>query len=280
MSSPPDELVQIQATTDSPLRRSEDGWITAHFSDRRLSSAFQPVIDARTRQVAGHAAYVRCGPGHQRMTLPRDIFALATEDRLLVKLDRLCRTLHAFNYFNVANGLGWLSVNVQPRLLESVKDDHGRAFSEILNLIGITPSRVVIEIPVEVNRDWRLFKRVVGNYRSHGYRIAANHSGAAGWMPQLRDLYPDVLRLEASSLLHHSDSAPLREDVHRFGAVLLVHGIETRQQMAAAFQVGAGLLQGRLLGGPVSRVFEAADPGIFVLQRRLSIRLPHPPATA
>src|SRR5690606_32275257 len=84
----------------------------------------------------------------------------------------------------------------------------------------------------------------------HGYRIAANHSGAGGWMAELRDLYPDILRLDASSLLHHPDPAPLREDVRRFGATLLVHGIETRQQMHAAIQADAGLLQGHLFGNP------------------------------
>ena len=80
---------------------------------------------------------------------------------MLVKLDRLCRTVHALNYFRAASGQANLFVTVQPRLLESVKDDHGEAFAKVLDLIGIPTSRVVIEIPADVNRNWKLLT-VVG----------------------------------------------------------------------------------------------------------------------
>ena len=252
-----DELKRVQATTDYLLQPSEDGWIIGHFSNNRLSSVFQPVVDANTRQVIGHAAYVRCEPDHKNVVSPWDIFALAAEDTLLVKLDRLCRTLHAINYFSIASGPGNLFVSVQPRLLESVKDDHGRAFKEILDLIGIQTSRVVIEIPSGVNRDWRLLKHVISNYRSRGYRIAANHSGTSdNWMAELGSLYPDIVRLDASSLLQHYGSEALLDTVHRFGAALLVRGIETSQQMTAAIRAGTDLLQGRFLGQP-ARTIEA-----------------------
>ncbi len=182
---------------------------------------------------------------------PWDIFALAAEDTLLVSLDRLCRTVHAINYFSSASGQGNLFVSVQPRLLESVKDDHGRAFEKVLNLIEVATSRVVIEIPTEVNRDARLLKHVISNYRSRGYRIAANHSGASdNWTAELGTLYPDIVRLDASALLQYNRALPLLDTVHRFGAALLVRDIETHQQMDASIRAGADLLQGRFFGGP------------------------------
>lgn len=255
-----DELRRVQATTDYLLQRSEDDWIIGHFSNNRLSSVFQPVVDANTRQVIGHAAYIRSGADHANVLSPWGVFALATEDTLLVNLDRLCRTVHAINYFSTASGQGNLFVSVQPRLLESVKDDHGRAFAEVLDLIGVATSRVVIEIPAEVNRNWRLLRHVISNYRSRGYRIAANHSGASdNWMAELGSLYPDIVRQEASTLLQHTGSDPLLETVHRFGAALLVRDIETSQQMAAAIRAGANLLQGRFLGEP-ARMIEASRP--------------------
>lgn len=250
-----DELRRVQATTGYLLQRSEDDWIIGHFSNNRLSSVFQPVVDANTRQVIGHAAYIRSGADHTNVLSPWGVFALATEDTLLVNLDRLCRTVHAINYFSAASGPGNLFVSVQPRLLESVKDDHGRAFAEVLDLIGVATSRVVIEIPAEVNRDWRLLRHVISNYRSRGYRIAANHSGASdNWMTELGSLYPDIVRQEASTLLQHTGSDPLLETVHRFGAALLVRDIETSQQMAAAIRAGADLLQGRFLGQPARTI--------------------------
>jgi len=179
-----------------------------------------------------------------------------------VRFDRLCRAIHALNYFgNASHGNppdGSLFVTVQPRLLESVKDDHGRAFERILNIIGVETSRVVIEIPTEVNRDSRLLKHVISNYRSRGYRIAVNHSGASeDWMAELASLYPlypDIVRLEASILLRRYGTGSLVDAVHHFGASVLVHEIETTQQMTAATQMGADFLQGRALGMPVRAV--------------------------
>ena len=218
---------------------------------------FQPVVAANALHVTGHAAYIQCDPDSKEFASPWEIFSLATEDAMLVKLDRLCRTVHAINYFTAASGPGDLFVNVQPRLLESVKDDHGHAFEKILDLIGVATSRVIIEIPTEVNRDWKLLRHVIGNYRSHGYRIAANHSGTGeNWMADLGSLYPDIVRLEASALLGRFGARTLVDSIHQFGASVLVHEIETAQQMAAAIQAGADFLQGRALGVPV-RAIEA-----------------------
>jgi EAL domain-containing protein (putative c-di-GMP-specific phosphodiesterase class I) len=253
-------LRRVQETTDYPLRRSGDGWVVAHFTKHRLSSGFQPVVAASSLQVIGHAALIRCEPDNKNITSPWDIFSLATEDSVLVKLDRLCRTVHALNYFHAASGQANLFVTVQPRLLESVKDDHGEAFAKVLDLIGIPTSRVVIEIPADVNRNWKLLARVVGNYRSRGYRVAANHSGPNDhWMGQLESLYPDIVRLEASALVSSYGTRRPVDSIHRFGAAVLVHEIETAQHKAAAMQEGADLLQGRALGVPV-RAVEAPEP--------------------
>lgn len=254
------EFEQVQAVTDHLLQRAEDGWVVGYFLNNQLSSVFQQVFDASESHVAGHSAYIRSRPDRDAVLSPWGVFALASEDALLVSVDRLCRTLHAINYFKVASGQGSLFVSVQPRLLESVKDDHGLAFENILNLIGIGTSRVVIEIPSEVNRDLRLLRRVIGNYRSRGYRIAVNHSSANdGDMAELGSLYPDVVRLNASTLLQHDGTDTLLHTAHRLGAAILVRDIETRQQAIAAVRSGADLLQGRFLGKP-ARTVEVDEP--------------------
>ncbi|WON74871.1 EAL domain-containing protein [Nitrosospira sp. Is2] len=264
-----DDLVRVQATTDYRLQRLEDEWVVAHFADSRLSSVFQPVVSSAL-QVIGHAAFIRCEPDNKNIVSPWDIFSLATEDSALVRLDRLCRTVHALNYFGAASGPGNLFVSVQPRLLESVKDDHGNAFAKVLDLIGIPASRVVIEIPGEVNRNWKLLAHVIGNYRSRGYRIAANHSGTGNnWMAELGSLYPDIVRLEAWTLAGCYGTKALLDSIHHFGASVLVHEIETVQHKDTALQEGADLLQGRALGMPV-RGIEAAIPGLRRTQYRES----------
>jgi len=268
-----DALARIQAATDYPLQRAEDGWVVGHFFNCQLSSVYQPVFDVAERQVVGHGAFVRSEPissdgGRAEALSPWGIFALAADDPLLVRLDRLCRTLHSLNYFSRAQGHQDLHVSVQPRLLESVKDGHGRAFEKVLDLIGVETSRVVIEIPLEVNQDRRLLKHVIVNYRSRGYRIACNHSGATEeWMAELGSLYPDVVRLEVKAL-KRSGSKSLVEAIHRFGASLLVKEVETPEDVSAAIRAGADLLQGRYLGEPAR--------AIETVSKRAAADLQHP----
>ncbi|MDQ2655804.1 MAG: EAL domain-containing protein [Bacteroidota bacterium] len=260
-----DGLARIQAATDYPVQRSEDGWIIGHFFNCWLSSVFQPVFGLSEHEVVGHAAYIRSTSEGKSVLSPWKVFALTEGDALLVRFDRLCRAIHALNYFSNTSR-GDLYVTVQPRLLESVKDDHGRAFGRILDIIGVETSRVVIEIPIEVNRDSKLLRHVISNYRSHGYRIAVNHSiTTEDWIAELASLYPlfpHTVRLEASALQRRYGTDSLVEAVHHFGASVLVHDIETPQQKAAAIQAGADLLQGRALGAP-GRAIETAVPAVM-----------------
>lgn len=258
-----DALARIQAATDYPLYRAADGWVLGRFFHCRLSSLFQPLLDGRARRIVGHCAYVSSQPiaadGDARDSLsPWGIFALAADDPVLVRLDRLCRTLHALNYFTRAPEHLDLHLAVQPRLLESVKNGHGRAFERVLDLIGVETSRVVIELPAEVNSDRRLFRHVTANYRSRGYRIACSHGGHPDdWMADLGSLYPDVVRLDVQ-VLRRPGGRALADAVHRFGARLLVTGIEAAEDTRTAARAGADLLQGRHLGEPVPAIESAA----------------------
>jgi EAL domain-containing protein (putative c-di-GMP-specific phosphodiesterase class I) len=257
-------LARVQAATDYPVQRSEDGWIVGHFFNCWLSSVFQPVLEVSGHAVVGHAAYTRSTLNGGGSLTPWQAFGLTEGDKLLVRFDRLCRTIHALNFFSDVSRRGDLYVTVQPRLLESVKDDHGRAFERILNIIGVATARVVIEIPIEVNRDWRLLKHVISNYRSRGYRIAVNHSGANGdWVGELASLYPlfpEIIRLDASLLYRHQVPGSLVDTIHHFGSTLLVYDIETPQQMGAAIDAGADFLQGRHIGAPIRAVETVAAP--------------------
>lgn len=73
-------------------------------------------------------------------------------------------------------------------------------------------------------------------------------------LASLYPLYPDIVRLEAPLLLRHYGAGSLVDAVHHFGASVLVHEIETTQQMTAAIQAGADFTQGRILGMPVRAV--------------------------
>ncbi len=251
-----DEFKLIQSATDYSLKRADNGWISGHFYHCELTSVFQPIFSIDQGKTMGHAAYIRSQSNHDVALWPWQVFSLASKDDQLIDLDRLCRAIHALNYyFNNISKSDNLFVEVHPRLLESVKDDHGRAFENFLDLIGVKTSRIVIEIPAIVNRNWKLLQHVITNYRSRGYQIAANYSGdRSDWMAELGSLYPNIVRIEASDLVRHEAITLLVETLHSFGAKLLVRDIETPAQFAVAVQANADYLQGNLLGEPAHAI--------------------------
>lgn len=251
-----DEFELIQSATDYSLKRADNGWISGHFYHCELTSVFQPIFSIDQGKTIGHAAYIRSKSNNDIALWPWQVFSLASKDDQLVDLDRLCRAIHALNYyFNNISKSDNLFVEVHPRLLESVKDDHGRAFENFLDLIGVKTSRVVIEIPAIVNRNWKLLQHVITNYRSRGYQIAANYSGdRSDWMAELWSLYPNIVRIEAGDLIRHEAITPLVKTIHSFEAKLLVRDIETPVQLAAAIRADADYLQGNLLGEPAHAI--------------------------
>lgn len=251
-----DEFELIQSATDYSLRRAENGWISGFFYHCEITSVFQPIFSIIQNRTIGHAAYIRSKANDDVALWPWQVFSLASKDDQLIELDRLCRAIHALNYyFNHVSKIDHLFVDVHPRLLESVKDDHGRAFENFLDLIGVKTSRVVIGIPAIVNRNWKLLQHVITNYRSRGYQIAANYSGTqSDWMVELGSLYPDIVRIEASDLIQHDAITTLTDTVHSFGAKLLVRDIESTHQLGFILQTDTDYVQGNLLSEPIREI--------------------------
>ncbi|MCW5597986.1 MAG: EAL domain-containing protein [Nitrosomonas sp.] len=267
-----DELVRrlehILDAIDYPLQLIEKGWVMGSYYNCQLSSVFQPIFDTVEKKTIGHAAYTRSESIGQIASSPWHTYTLASDDKQLAKLDRLCRTIHALNYYGtIPDQKGKLFVNVQPQLLESVKDDHGQAFAHVLGLIKISPTRLVIEIPKETNRDRRLLRKVIQNYHSSGYQIATNFDSASSdWVleliMELGGSYPDIMRIQIRELLQRSAIAPLIETIHRFGAIVLAYDIETADQATQAIDRGVDYLQGGFFGKPV-RAIDTISPQQF-----------------
>ncbi|MBX3628735.1 MAG: EAL domain-containing protein [Nitrosomonas sp.] len=262
-----DEFELIRSATDFSLERAEDGWISGHYFRCKLTSAFQPVFSITRNTTIGHAAYIRSQINDEIALWPWQVFSQASTDAQLVELDRLCRAVHALNYFKTVSDSEQLFLVVHPRLLGSVKTDHGRTFENFLDLIGVRTSRVTIEIPPIVNRDPVLLYQVINNYRARSYQVAANYTptgtpgsfSSVNWLTRAESLTPDIVRIDADELFRDSGADTFAENAIRAGLRLLVWNIDTPRQLAAARDIGADYLQGNYLGSPV-RAASAVSP--------------------
>jgi hypothetical protein len=94
-----DEFELINSATDYTLKRAPNGWISGYFYQCELTSVFQPIFSTGHGKTVGHAAYVRSKSNEEIALWPWQVFAMASKDDQLIELDRLCRAVHALNYY-------------------------------------------------------------------------------------------------------------------------------------------------------------------------------------
>lgn len=247
-----------------PLTR-EDALINRHdhilgrFADLNLSSVFQPIVDTRSGRVSGHEALLRAHTAQGQPLSPEAVFVLPSDATELVFLDRLCRTLHTLNFLlQNQRQNGYLYLNVHPRHLLAVGDNHGLVFETILKRCGVTPDNVVLEILESAIDDSPRLAEAVSNYRDRGYRIAVDDFGRhSSNFDRLWQLSPDVVKIDRHLLVRAEQDDRARrllpklvELVHELNARVVIEGVETENQLALALGAGADQVQGFYLARP------------------------------
>ena len=234
------------ATGEAPsssLRLSGEGEVQGHIFNCWLGSAFHPIRELGSGNVTGFAGRVRGVTDEDRGLPIWTYLDGAASDDESVALDRLCRTLHAINFFR-SEGLAaqTLHLNVHDRLLSAVSSNHGMAFRRILDSLGLPLEQIVLQLPaVNARQNWML-NYVADNYRRNGFRVSvkvasalqlpnvigharidavriANLQGAAAG--ELTNVLARAAALDVEVLVK-DDTPALREAVARTGAQVLV----------------------------------------------------------
>lgn len=243
-------------TADYRLEVTEKD-VRAQFIGLRLSSAFQPVFDLDAAQPAGFEALLRASDADGEPVDPPQAFVHAEISGDLVKLDRLCRTLHTLNYLNMGRSTGLLFLNVHPELLAAVSS-HGKVFERVLHSYALPTSGVVIEIDEGAVSRKDLLDKAVSNYRERGYRVAVDNFGRAHFdLNRILALSPQYVKFDGSFIRRAEADERLRRSLPQLvaalrdlGAEVVFTGVETESQLELARHAGAGLAQGWLLGRP------------------------------
>lgn len=235
---------------DWPLSIGDTGTVCAQFYRSRITSGFQPIVRAHGGEVVGHHALLRVESQSGESVAPWSLFAQASNDTALVALDRLCRTVHALNYFSSHSGDGSLFLNVERRLLTGVVADHGAWFEPVLALIGVKPSRVVIVMPPDIVENPVVFVRAAISYRIRGYRVLVPvRSTTDADLSHVFLADPNFVSVDTAALEGPS-SRHFLEALAKRGTHLVARGVESPEHARAARAAGVELLQGFHLGRP------------------------------
>ena len=259
-------------TEPTPNLQFDDQGAFGSYRGMRMYSAFQAVFSSDTLRPVAYEALLRARDEENNAIPPEEAFKVPVTPEEATYFDRLCRMVHALNFFNQSGAVGDLFLNVSGRHLLSVDGGHGRTFETLLKHCGLKPTQIVLEILESRVDDLPRLQDAVDAYRSRGFRVAIDDFGCQhSNFDRLWRLTPDIVKLDRSLIVQASEDKRVRRIlpkivgiIHDLGAQVVVEGIETLDQHVLALDAGTDLMQG----------FYYARPSAEVLTQRPALGVP------
>ncbi|HEY0536625.1 MAG TPA: EAL domain-containing protein [Actinoplanes sp.] len=253
-----------------------------HRGELRLH--LQPVVEVRTRRLAGVEALVRWEDPERGLQQPGAFVPLAEETGLITEIDRwvlleACQAVRHWQQTSPGTAPAWVSVNLSAANLE-VPDLTDRV-AYALATSGLPPRCLVLELTETVlMRDIAVTAQRLEELRELGVQIAIDDFGTGySSLGYLRDIPVDVLKIDRSFIVgltcHDPNSderaAGQRQQElvsavvqlgHTLGLKVVAEGVEEEDQLAALAAMGCRYAQGYHLGRPTpaADLIEAAQP--------------------
>jgi diguanylate cyclase (GGDEF)-like protein len=235
--------------------------LNAALQGRQLFLLYDPVYDLGTGRVAGLSALIRWQHPKRGVLDPEDFIPLAEETGLIVPLGRwaLEEACNRGAAWTVAGHRIGISVSVSPNQLN--RDGFETDVRRALQQSGIEPSLLTLEIAeTTVIRDVDSAAERLEEIKRLGVRIAIDDFGDGyAHHADLKRLPLDFLTVDRGSLAASDDDdyrSWLLQAIVVMGRDLsltvIAKGVETDEQMAALRQMGYTMVQGPLVGEPVT----------------------------
>ncbi|MDP3844239.1 MAG: EAL domain-containing protein [Oxalobacteraceae bacterium] len=250
-------------------------WLDQHgralgrYFNSTLTSAFQAIRVSGTQQIIGFEGFARGhSSGKPGLSLWRLLDHAANDDESIA-LDRLCRMLHAINFYRQPQSAHVeldLYLSVHARLLAGVRTNHGDAFRRVLGELELPHEKIVLQLPlVAENQNW-LLAYVTDNYRRNGFRLALNAADAQQALAILDQLQPEAIKVDAREITDAAATLRLLQEAGRRGVRLIFKRVETETVHATLKELAASagqilLTQGFLWDLPAA-LLETSAPGI------------------
>ena len=252
----------------------EEGTISALFGQIKISSVFSPIrLALKPVEIIGHAAKLKVSTHDVQYLYSDEIENLlsnqshqAGDFESIINFDRLSRTVHMLNYLPITHLQGSLFVEVDPRHILGIKQDHGAYFEEVIGQCGLETKNVVIIMAVNSHYARHYQELVTGldNYRYRGYQIALKFDYVAQESQSfdlITKLSPNYVSLSARYLDQTRDNAlleklrDLRALVASAGGQSILQQIDQKKSELLARNIGFELVQGSYYERSSAKVF-------------------------
>jgi diguanylate cyclase (GGDEF)-like protein/PAS domain S-box-containing protein len=223
--------------------------------DRRVVSAFQPIVDLHTGTTHGYEALARVAGGPVDASV-EGLFATAQRLGVHRDLDWACRRAAVQDAHKLqSDSLIFINVGVSA-LLDPLHDVDQMLM--LLRWAGRSPRRTVLEITErEAVRDLSRLREVVDTYRRHGFRFALDDVGEGhSTFEVLATATPEFIKVSSklTRWSHHLGPQAVIRSLLTFteatATQLIAEGVETRADAERMRHLGVPLGQGFALGRP------------------------------
>ena len=212
-----DYLARLRdAPVDTSLWLDREGKTYGRYLNATLTSVFQPIREIGAGRIVGMQGFMRSQSHSDDGLSVWKLLDTTAADEQSIELDRLCRLLHTVNFYRqppLADIDLYLSVHA--RLLAAVDSNHGMSFRRVLQL----PT-------VREDQAW-IAHYVTDNYRRNGFRLAINVADARQGIEQLRQICPDVVKLDARELNDEGAALQLLEEAEAGDAIVIFKRVES-----------------------------------------------------
>ena len=232
--------------------RVTDEIVTA-LNDRRIVAAFEPVVEARSREPAFYECLVRMEQGDGQVLLAPDIVPVAERLGLIRLVDH--RILELVVAELVASPAVQLSLNISPET--TMDPDWSTTIESLMRAHPGVAERLIVEITETVAiQDIDDIRGFVTRLKNFGSRIAIDDFGA-GYTSfrNLRKLGVDIVKIDGAFVQNIARSADDRAFVQtlidlarRLGIKTVAEWVQDEEAAVMLREWGCDYIQGRLIG--------------------------------
>lgn len=221
----------------------------------QLTAYYQPILALDSRRIVGYELLGKQTAGGQI----RSLGPFFTDPRVpaseQIRIDRLLRE-QAIAKMGTTADAPTIFLNIKPAWIKMHDPESGELYTlQLLRQYGVDPGRVCIEITEEeFDGPMTDLVEIIDLYRASGCRIAIDDVGSGfSNYDRIAQIRPNLLKVDIHmmkrSASHSGYLGVLRSFstlAEQVGASLLVEGVETRDDLQRAIQIGARYMQGYL----------------------------------
>ncbi|WP_022760785.1 EAL domain-containing protein [Butyrivibrio sp. AD3002] len=219
---------------------------------------FQPLVSAKTRKLVGAEALARIRDNDGHIIPPAAFIPLAEKNGRINQLgEQVFEKVCQFISENDANIMGLTFINVNLSPIQFMRSDLGKGFLSTLNMYGITPDRIHLEITEESMTDEQQMEKQIRLMQNYGFKFVLDDYGKG---------YSNLTRLKKSPFVNvkldmeivwdycnaPDEILPMMVEAFKkmnFGVT--AEGIETEEMAWKMTELGCDYLQGMLFSAPI-----------------------------